>query len=75
MADIIGDEPIAKGVRLIVVPASRTEYMKLLRAGYIEKLMNAGAIIQDLPAVAMYGWFFRSAWCRGSRSCNLKPKL
>jgi len=47
MADIIGDEPIAKSVRLIVVPASRTEYMKLLRAGYIEKLMNAGAIVES----------------------------
>src|ERR1035437_277988 len=47
MADIIGDEPIAKGVRLIVVPASRTEYMKLLRAGYIEKLMNVGAIVES----------------------------
>ena len=40
MADIMGDEPVAKGVRLLVVPASRTEYMKLLRAGYLEKLMT-----------------------------------
>jgi 3-isopropylmalate/(R)-2-methylmalate dehydratase large subunit len=47
MADIMGDEPVAKGVRLLVVPASRTEYLKLLRAGYIEKLMNAGAIVES----------------------------
>ena len=47
MADIMGDEPVAKGVRLLVVPASRTEYMKLLKAGYIEKLMNAGAIVES----------------------------
>ena len=46
MADIMGDEPVAKGVRLLVVPASRTEYMKLLKAGYIEKLINAGAIVE-----------------------------
>lgn len=47
MADIMGDEPVAKGVRLLVVPASRTEYMKLLKAGYVEKLMNAGAIVES----------------------------
>jgi 3-isopropylmalate/(R)-2-methylmalate dehydratase large subunit len=47
MMDIMGDEPIAKGVRLIVVPASRTEYMKVYRAGYIETLMEKGAIVQS----------------------------
>lgn len=47
MADIMGDEPVAKGVRLLVVPASRTEYLKLLKAGYLEKLMNAGAIVES----------------------------
>lgn len=47
LADIMGDEPVAKGVRLLVVPASRTEYMKLMKAGYIEKLMNAGAIVES----------------------------
>jgi len=47
MADIMGNEQVAKGVRLLVVPASRTEYMKLLKAGYIEKLMNAGAIVES----------------------------
>jgi 3-isopropylmalate/(R)-2-methylmalate dehydratase large subunit len=46
MADIMGNEPVAKGVRLLVVPASKTEYMKLLKAGYIEKLINAGAIVE-----------------------------
>jgi len=47
MMDAMGDEPIAKGVRLIVVPASRTEYMKVYRAGYIETLMEKGAIVQS----------------------------
>ena len=47
MMDLMGDEPIAKGVRLIVVPASRTEYLKVYRAGYIETLMEKGAIVQS----------------------------
>ena len=46
-ANILGDEPIAKGVRVLIIPASRTEYMKILRAGYIEKFMDAGAIVES----------------------------
>ncbi len=40
-------EPLAKGVRMIVVPASRIEYMKALHAGLIEKFMEAGAIFES----------------------------
>ncbi|MDR0768057.1 MAG: 3-isopropylmalate dehydratase large subunit [Methanosarcinales archaeon] len=47
MMEAMGNDPIAKGVRLIVVPASRTEYMKAYRAGYIETLMEKGAIVQS----------------------------
>jgi 3-isopropylmalate/(R)-2-methylmalate dehydratase large subunit len=43
----MGDEPVAKGVRMIVVPASRDEYMKVLRAGLVEKLMVAGATVES----------------------------
>jgi 3-isopropylmalate/(R)-2-methylmalate dehydratase large subunit len=45
--DLMGDEPVAKGVRMIVVPASRDEYMKVLRAGLVEKLMVAGATVES----------------------------
>jgi 3-isopropylmalate/(R)-2-methylmalate dehydratase large subunit len=40
-------EPVAKGVRMIVVPASREEYMKCLHAGLIEKFMEAGAMFES----------------------------
>ena len=40
-------EPVAKGVRMIVVPASRIEYMKALRAGLVEKFMEAGAMVES----------------------------
>ncbi|MDY0266704.1 MAG: 3-isopropylmalate dehydratase large subunit [Methanimicrococcus sp.] len=47
MMEAMGNDPIAKNVRLIVVPASRTEYLKVYRAGYIETLMEKGAIVQS----------------------------
>jgi 3-isopropylmalate/(R)-2-methylmalate dehydratase large subunit len=45
-ADIMGKKPVAKGVRLIVIPASRTEYMKALKAGLVEQFMDAGAMVE-----------------------------
>ncbi len=46
VAKIMGDEPVAKGVRLLIIPASRTEYLKVLKAGYVEQFMEAGAIVE-----------------------------
>jgi 3-isopropylmalate/(R)-2-methylmalate dehydratase large subunit len=45
--EAMNGEPLAKGVRMIVVPASRIEYMKALHAGLIEKFMEAGAIFES----------------------------
>ena len=47
VARMMGDEPVAKDVRLLIIPASRTEYMKVLRAGYIDQFMEAGAIVES----------------------------
>ncbi|SFM69760.1 3-isopropylmalate dehydratase, large subunit [Methanolobus profundi] len=47
VAKMMGDEPVAKDVRLLIIPASRTEYMKVLRAGYIEQFMEAGAMVES----------------------------
>jgi 3-isopropylmalate/(R)-2-methylmalate dehydratase large subunit len=32
---------------MIVIPASRTEYMKALRAGLIDQFMTAGAMVEN----------------------------
>jgi 3-isopropylmalate/(R)-2-methylmalate dehydratase large subunit len=45
-AKIMKGEKVAKGVRLLIIPASHTEYMKTLRAGYVEQFMEAGAIVE-----------------------------
>jgi 3-isopropylmalate/(R)-2-methylmalate dehydratase large subunit len=46
-AEIMGSEPLARGVRMVVIPASRTEYMKVLRAGLVEQFMDAGATVES----------------------------
>ena len=47
VAGIMKGEKVAKGVRLLIIPASHTEYMKVLRAGYVEQFMEAGAIVES----------------------------
>jgi 3-isopropylmalate/(R)-2-methylmalate dehydratase large subunit len=46
-AEVMGGKPVAKGVRMIVIPASRTEYMKALKAGLVDQFMVAGAIVES----------------------------
>jgi 3-isopropylmalate/(R)-2-methylmalate dehydratase large subunit len=46
-ADLMGDKPVAKGVRMIIIPASRTEYMKTLKAGLVDQFMTAGAMVES----------------------------
>ncbi|WP_457591068.1 3-isopropylmalate dehydratase large subunit [Geoglobus sp.] len=45
-AEILDGERVAKGTRLIVIPASRTEYMKALEDGLIDVFVEAGAIVE-----------------------------
>jgi len=46
VAGVMGDRKFAKGVRVIIIPASRTEYLKALRAGLIEQFVEAGALVE-----------------------------
>jgi len=46
-AEVLGTaDAFADGVRVIVIPASRTEYLKALRAGLIERFVEAGALVE-----------------------------
>jgi len=45
-AEILRGEKVADGVRMLVIPASRTEYLKCLRAGHIETLVESGALVE-----------------------------
>ncbi|MHC1602020.1 MAG: 3-isopropylmalate dehydratase large subunit [Methermicoccaceae archaeon] len=44
--ELLKGEHIPRGVRLIVIPASRTEYMHVLKDGLLEGLVEAGAIVE-----------------------------
>jgi len=45
-AEIAQDEKISREVRLIVIPASRTEYTRALKDGVIDILTDAGALVE-----------------------------
>ena len=44
-ADILRGKTIASSVRVLVIPASRTEYLKALHEGILEDFVKAGCII------------------------------
>ncbi|HUU76128.1 MAG TPA: 3-isopropylmalate dehydratase large subunit [Methanoregulaceae archaeon] len=45
-AAVIGNGKFSDSVRVIVIPASREEYLKALRAGLIERFVEAGALVE-----------------------------
>jgi 3-isopropylmalate/(R)-2-methylmalate dehydratase large subunit len=45
-AEVLGKKKFNTNVRVIVIPASRDEYLKTLRAGLIEKFVRAGALVE-----------------------------
>ncbi|MDD1718458.1 MAG: 3-isopropylmalate dehydratase large subunit [Methanoregulaceae archaeon] len=45
-AEVLGSLSFSDRVRVIVIPASRTEYLKALRAGLIEQFVTAGALVE-----------------------------
>jgi 3-isopropylmalate/(R)-2-methylmalate dehydratase large subunit len=45
-AEVIGDRHFDTSTRVIVIPASRDEYLKSLQAGLIERFVKAGALVE-----------------------------
>ena len=68
-------EPVAKGVRMIVVPASREEYMKCLHAGLIEKFMEAGAMFESACCGPCMGGSFGLLGRGRALPLHVEPKL
>ena len=46
-AQILKGKTIAKNVRMLVIPASRSIYLDAIKKGYIQTLASAGAIIEN----------------------------
>ncbi len=45
-AGVLGDRRFSDRVRVIIIPASRGEYLKTLRSGLIERFVLAGALVE-----------------------------
>ena len=45
-AEVLGNQKFHDSVRVLVIPASRPEYLKALRAGIIEQFVAAGALVE-----------------------------
>ena len=44
-AEVLGTRAFSDMVRVIIIPSSRDEYLKTLRAGLIERFVSAGALV------------------------------
>ncbi len=44
-ADIMKDRKVAKGVRVIIIPATQDIYLEAMREGYMETFIKAGAVV------------------------------
>ncbi len=45
-AEVLGTRTFSDKVRVIIIPSSREEYLKTLRAGLIERFVTAGALVE-----------------------------
>lgn len=54
-AAVLAGQRVADGVRLLVTPASQAIYLEALRAGYIETLTEAGAVVTPATCGACAG--------------------
>ena len=54
-AEIMDGRQVAPGVRLLVTPGSQTIYRDALKLGYIEKLVEAGAVVTNATCGACGG--------------------
>lgn len=55
VADVIDGEDLAPNVRLVVVPASRSIYRRMLETGIMETFVDAGAIVQSAGCGPCFG--------------------
>ena len=55
-ADVLRGQQVARGVRLIVTPASQAVYTEAIKAGYVEAIAEAGAIVTNSTCGACFGY-------------------
>jgi 3-isopropylmalate/(R)-2-methylmalate dehydratase large subunit len=78
-ADILKDKKVARGIRLIVIPASREIYMEALKTGILETLIDSGAIVESPgcgPCVGIHqGILGDEEVCLSTQNRNFKGRM
>jgi 3-isopropylmalate/(R)-2-methylmalate dehydratase large subunit len=55
-AEIVRGRKVAPGVRLLITPASQQVYRDAMRAGYLQDLADAGAVVTNSTCGACFGY-------------------
>ena len=78
-ANVVRGKKIAPGVRMIVTPGSQKIYMQALKEGYIETLVEAGAVVTNSTCGACYGGHMgligKGECCISSSTRNFKGRM
>ena len=74
-AEVLGDRSFSDAVRVIVIPASRDEYLKALRAGLIERFVDGRRARRGAVLRALHGRGLRPARAGRGLALDLEPEL
>ena len=73
-AKVLGKKKFNPKTRVIIIPASRDEYLKALEKGLIERFVKAG-VLSSAVLRAVHGGIIWPACTRGGLSLDIKPEL
>ena len=74
-AGVLGKKKFSSNVRVIIIPASRDEYVKALRAGFIEKFVTSRCTRRSTLLWSLHGRGVRAAGTRRSVPVHIEPEF